>query len=97
MKTFLFKSSLFTMIFFILVSFLGQAPAVVGAAPKPMPIKQLSQQKFLGGLEHLLKTQRYQERTNTLGSLLTAEDGVGNAVKHIETGGQSCCQSASLA
>jgi hypothetical protein len=35
MKTFLFKSSLFTMIFLILVSFLGHAPAAVEAAPKP--------------------------------------------------------------
>lgn len=35
MKTLLFKSSLFTMIFLILVSFLGQAPAAVEAAPKP--------------------------------------------------------------
>src|SRR6201988_729508 len=35
MKTFLFKSSLFTMIFLILVSFLRHAPAAVGAAPKP--------------------------------------------------------------
>ena len=35
MKSFLFKSSLFTMIFLILVSFLGHAPAAVEAAPKP--------------------------------------------------------------
>lgn len=35
MKTFLFKSSLFTMIFLILVSFLGQAPVAVQAAPRP--------------------------------------------------------------
>jgi hypothetical protein len=35
MKTFLFKFGLFTMIFLILVSFLGHAPAAGEAAPKP--------------------------------------------------------------
>jgi UDP:flavonoid glycosyltransferase YjiC (YdhE family) len=63
--------------------FWGKRVHAIGAGPKPVLVKDLSEEKLTRLIEES-QDQALRERAHRLGDALQREDGVGEAVKQIE-------------
>jgi sterol 3beta-glucosyltransferase len=62
--------------------FWGMRVARLGVAPAPIPRKRLTEQNLADVLRRTIDDQPMAARANALGTLIRAEDGVAEAVRH---------------
>jgi UDP:flavonoid glycosyltransferase YjiC (YdhE family) len=64
--------------------FWGKRVAAIGAGPAPIPVKQLTSQRLVAALNQL-NDPTLRARAQETGRLIQSEDGVGQAVRIIES------------
>ena len=65
--------------------FWGQRILAAGVGPRPIPVKRLTAQSLLAAIETMREDTAMRMRAADLGTALRAEDGIGNAVRVIES------------
>lgn len=68
--------------------FWGKRVAALGAGPAPIPIKKLDADSLTAALTRAINDAPMLQRAKEIGSRIQSEDGVGAAVKIIETWGK---------
>ncbi|MCA9913496.1 MAG: hypothetical protein KC496_09110 [Anaerolineae bacterium] len=75
----------------IIVPFFGDQPywgRLVhrqGVAPAPIPASKLTAERLAAAIREALEDHAMRQHANKLGAAIRAEDGIGNAVKVIES------------
>jgi sterol 3beta-glucosyltransferase len=64
--------------------FWGKRVAAIGAGPAPIPVKQLTSQRLVAALNQL-NDPTLRARAQETGRLIQSEDGVGQAVRIVES------------
>ncbi len=64
--------------------FWGKRVAAIGAGPAPIPVKQLTTQRLVAALNQV-NDPTLRTRAQEAGRLIRLEDGVGQAVRIIES------------
>jgi len=63
--------------------FWGRRVASLGVGPKPIPQKKLTAEKLAKAIQTAVSDVEMHKRSESLGKIIRAEDGVGNAVEYI--------------
>ena len=63
--------------------FWGSRVAALGVGPTPVPRKVLTARKLADALRATVSDQAMKSRAAALGTKISAEDGVGEAVRHL--------------
>jgi sterol 3beta-glucosyltransferase len=64
-------------------SFWGWRVAALGVGPDPIPRRRLTAQRLAEAMHIAVNDERIRQRAAILGTAIRAEDGIGQAVKHI--------------
>ncbi len=65
--------------------FWGRRVAILGAGPDPIPVKRFEVGSFTAALEYTLGDKTIQDRAAEVGAKIRSEEGVGNAIRVIES------------